>query len=394
MAIALIGADIVTPATLLRGGTVLMDRGRIKAVGDAVALPPRARKIDLAGRTLVPGYIDVHLHGAVGDDAMDDDPGALPRMSAALAMFGVTGFLATTVAAPLDLLDRRLRAVTQILDGTWAGAAVLGIRSEGPFFAADHAGAQPPASLLAPDLETCRRLIAVADGAIRIMDLAPELPGAHDLIRFLVSEAVAVSAAHSHATYDEFEAAVDAGLTHCAHLFNAMPPFHHREPGLVGGALTDPRVTVELICDFIHLHPAAVELTRRAKGPDKIILISDAMRAAGLSDGLYDLGGQRVEVTDRRAYLVDRKHQSGEPVLAGSTLTLDLAVRNVVTRLGWPLTEAVAMATANPARLLGLEGRKGCIAPGADADLAILNPDLSVWATLVGGNFVYRAEEE
>ena len=220
------------------------------------------------------------------------------------------------------------------------------------------------------------------------------VPDSPDRPTPLVGEGVVVALGHTTASYEQMVAAAEAGASLVTHLFNAMAPFHHRNPGIIGGGLIDERVSAELICDFIHVHPAAVELTRRAKGADKVILITDASRAAGLADGLYDLGGQRIEVTDRRAYLVDRKHDSGEPVLAGSVLTLDAAVRNVVTRLDWPLAEAVGMATANPARVLGLEGRKGCIKPGADADLAILNADLSVWATMVGGVFVYRAEDE
>jgi N-acetylglucosamine-6-phosphate deacetylase len=281
-------------------------------------------------------------------------------------------------AAPerLEAAVRTLGAAPAV-DG---GAAILGIHLEGPYLCDAHRGAQDPRHLRAPDLGELDRLLDA--GPVRLVTLAPELPGALAAIERLVDAGVVAAVGHTGATYDQAAAAFDAGATHAAHLFNGMRAFHHREPGVIGAALDRPDVVCELICDGLHAHPAAMRLAHRVKGAGGAVLITDAMQATGLGDGRYRIGDLPVVVRDGRAELAD----SG--TLAGSTLTMGAAVRNAVRLMGISLPDAIRMAAATPARVLGLEHRKGMLAPGRDADLVVLEDDLAVRATMVGGRWV------
>jgi N-acetylglucosamine-6-phosphate deacetylase len=365
-------------------GWLLVEGERIAALGagDPPAAPG-ARRVDLAGRVLAPGLIDLHAHGALGYDTMDATPTALREMARFYARHGVTGYLAATVTAPLDEILVALENVARVMAEGTGGARLLGAHVEGPYLDRARLGAQDPRHVRPPAPEEYAALLR--EGVTRLLTLAPEAPGAAGLIAEAHRRGIVVSAGHTRATYEEMEAAVEWGLRHVTHLFNGMEPLHHRSPGVVGAALTLPALTCELIADGVHVHPAALALAVRARGVAGIVLVTDAMRGAGMPDGRYALGGLDVIVEGGEARL-----PAGN--LAGSTLTLERAVANIIAATGLALHEALPMATANPARVLGLAGRAGALAPGHDADLAVLGEGLRVDLTVVGGEVVYRAE--
>jgi N-acetylglucosamine-6-phosphate deacetylase len=339
--------------------------------------------VELGERWLVPGYIDTHVHGGGGAQFNTCDPEEVDAAVRFHSGHGTTALLATTVSAALDDLVAALGVIAGCArERSVARAQVLGVHLEGPFLSAARAGAMDASSFLPPDLRTLERLLGVARGGVRMMTLAPELPGALDLVRALVRAGAIASIGHSDAGYEEARAAVRAGASAGTHLFNAMPPFHHREPGLVGAALDLPEVSCELICDGVHVDPAALRLAYRAKGAVGVRLVTDAMAGAGMAGGRYPLGAAVVEVRGGRALLGQGR------VLAGSTLTMDVAVRNAVRFLGVPVQEAVEMASTNPARLLGVSNRKGAISVGMDADLVVLDENLLAGATMIGGRWI------
>jgi N-acetylglucosamine-6-phosphate deacetylase len=360
--IRLRGERIVTPSGTVPGEVVVAD-GRIVEVHPAPRGDPG---------WLVPGYVDLHVHGGGGAQCNTADPDEIAAVARFHATHGTTALLATTVAAPIDELEAALRAI--------AATGVLGAHLEGPFISRRRPGAMDPETFVDPDPRVLERLLAF--GGVRLMTLAPELPGALELIGLLVQAGVVASLGHSDATYVEAGAAVGAGARAATHLFNAMRPLHHREPGVAGAALDLPELSCELICDGVHADPAALRLAYRAKGLAGIRLATDATEAAGMPDGEYRLGRAAVMV---RAGIA---RTAGGAALAGSTLTMDAAVRNAVRFLGLTVEEAVALASTNPARLLGLGDRKGAIAPGMDADLVVLDDALNVRATMIGGAWV------
>jgi N-acetylglucosamine-6-phosphate deacetylase len=331
---------------------------------------------------LLPGLMDLHIHGIHGKDVMDASEEALQEMSHALAAQGVTGFLATTMTARAAQLE----AVLKICPAAMLhreGAAILGVHLEGPFIAASKIGAQCREGLCEPNVSLMRRWQKLAQGAIKIVTLAPELPGALSLIQALHDMNVIASVGHTDATYDQTCAAITAGCTQATHLFNAMRGLHQREPGALGALLLSDRVTAELIVDGVHLHPAMVELALRVKGKDKLLLVTDAMRATCLGNGHYDLGGQQVEVQAGKATL-------GDGTLAGSTLRMPEALLNMVHFSQCSFAEAIGMASMNPARVLKLETRKGSINVGKDADLVVMNPAAQVVLTMREGREIFR----
>jgi N-acetylglucosamine-6-phosphate deacetylase len=371
-------ARIVTPAGTIAGDVSIRD-GRIETVGVASA---DADATELGRRWVVPGLIDLHVHGGGGAQCNTADPDEIARVARFHARHGTTGLLATTVAASPDELAVALGAIRRAIeDGEVAG--VLGAHMEGPFLSPRRSGAMDPSTFLEPETDTVERLLAAGGGAVRLMTLAPELPGALELVRTLVDAGVVASIGHSDATYDQTRAAVSAGARAATHVFNGMRPFHHREPGVVGAVLDLPQVSCEIICDGIHVAPAALRLVHRAKGPAGLRLVTDAMEAAGMPDGEYRLGAARVRVADGRATLA-----AGDSI-AGSTLTMDRAMRNAVRFLRITVEDAVALASTNPARLLGLDDRKGAIAPGMDADLTVLDDDLRACGTIVAGAWAH-----
>ncbi len=374
---------ILTPAGTITGEVAIED-GRIVDVRSGRA--PAGRGIDaaileLGDRWLAPGYVDLHVHGGGGAQCNTFDPAEIMAVSRFHAAHGTTALLATTVAAPVAELEAALRAI-----GSCArrreGAAVLGAHLEGPFLSTRRPGAMDPNAFLAPDRRLLERLLATGDGCVRLVTLAPELPGALELIGSLAGAGVVASIGHTDATYGQTLAAVREGARAATHVFNAMRPLDHREPGVLGAVLDLADVSCELICDGIHVEPAALRIAYRAKGLSGVTLGTDAMQAAGMPDGEYRLGAAAVTVTDGRAVI------AGDGAIAGSTLTMDAAVRNAVRFLGVTVAEASALASGNPARMLGLADRKGAVAAGFDADLVVLDDDLHVRGTLVAGDWV------
>lgn len=384
-ALTLRGGRVVTPGGVVDGDVVVQD-GRIAAVG--LAPPATGDVVELGGRWLLPGFIDVHVHGGGGAQCNTGDPAEVRRVAAFHAKHGTTSLLATTVAAPVDDLRRALGAIEDARASQAAGEAeILGAHLEGPFLNPAWPGAMEGDAFVAPDVDVLMRLLA--SGRVRSMSLAPEVPGALAVIERADAQGVLVSLGHTDATYRQAHAAVEAGARAVTHAFNAMRPLHHREPGMVGAALDLDELTCEVICDGIHVDPVVVRLLVERKGPKGTMLVTDAIEATGLADGEYRLGERRVVVRDGRATL------PGHDTIAGSTLTMDRALRNVIAFTGVSVADAATMAATTPARTLGLGDRKGAIAPGLDADLVILEPDdLELAGVLVRGAWRRRVAED
>lgn len=372
---------IVTPAGTV-AGEVVIDAGRIRGIG---AIGAEGGVIDVGSRWVAPGCMDLHVHGGGGAQCNTTDPDEIAEVARFHAAHGTTALLATTVAAGPDELCAALETIAGLTGpaGRRDGAEVLGAHLEGPFLSRAMPGAMDPATFSAPDPTVVERLLKAGSSALRMMTLAPELPGAMELIAELVERDVVVSVGHSDASYEQVRTAAAAGVRSATHVFNAMRPLHHREPGVLGAVLDLPQISCELICDGIHVSAPAMRIAYRVKGAGGIRLVTDAIQAAGMPAGEYRLGSARVRVADGRATLVE-----GDS-LAGSTLTMDQALRGTVRMLGLTVEDAIVLASANPARLLGLQDRKGSIAPGLDADLIILDDDLTCCATMVGGAWVH-----
>ncbi len=398
MMLFITNATIYTPTQRIERGAVLLDGGRIAAVGPAehVPTPPDAQVIDADGLLLTPGFIDLQFNGGFGQD-FTADPAAILPVAAGLPRYGVTAFLPTIITAPLEKSAAGRRVVMQGRPGGEdshvrpggetpplpRGATPLGLHIEGPFLNPAKKGAHNPSYLQLPSLE------AVADwspqSGVRLATLAPELPAALEVIEALSSRGVLVSAGHSMATYEQAVAGFDAGIRYGTHLFNAMPSLLHRDPGLPGALLTDERVTVGLIADGIHTHPAMVKLVWQALGPRRLNLVTDAMAALGMPPGKHLLGDYEVDVDATTCRLADG-------TLAGSILAMDEALRNLVALAGCALEDALQTITTTPARAIGLAHERGQIAPGFVADLVLLSPDLHVRGTVVDGELLYTAE--
>ena len=376
-------ASVCTPDTVIERGAVLIDEGRIVAAGPAtdVPCPSGADEIDATGLSLAPGFIDLQVNGAFGDD-FTDDPAVIWRVAAKLPRYGVTSFLPTIITSPMEKIAAGQRVVTDGGPGGFRGARPLGLHAEGPFLNPQRKGAHNPAYLRLPDVS------AVDDWSretgVRLVTLAPELPGALDVIAALSSRGVLVSAGHSMATYDQALAGFNAGARYGTHLFNAMPTLGHRDPGLPGALLTDDRTTVGFIADGVHTHPSVITLVWRALGAARLNLVTDAMAALGMPAGPYRLGDYDVTVDATSAKLADG-------TLAGSILSLDQAVRNLIDMTGCTLTEALPTVTTTPARAIGVDGERGRIKPGYVADMVLLSRDRRVRTTICEGEVVYRA---
>ncbi len=376
----LAGCRVVTPGGVLDPGWVEVHEGRIAAVG--VGMPAgrngRAEKAvtDLDGAWLLPGFVDLHVHGGGGHD-VTASPGDMAAAVAFHRAHGTTRTLVSLVTAPLDMLAEQLSWVADLVEhAPRPDGHVVGAHLEGPFLSHARCGAQPPQHLLDPDRAAFAGLVRAARGTIRCITVAPELPGALDVIADAVDAGVVVAIGHTDATYDQTAAAFAAGATLTTHLFNCMRPLHHREPGPVGAAL-DAAVACELINDGVHVHPSIIRMV--ARDPRRLVLVTDAIDAAGAGDGAYVLGGRAVRVHDGQARL------AGSGVLAGSTLTMDEALRRAVVDAGLPIEVAAVAAATNPARVLGLSGRCGAIAVGLDADLVVLDVDLCLVRVMARG---------
>ena len=348
-------------------------RDTAHAAGEEIILP--------SGALVLPGFLDPHIHGAGGCDAMDGTKGSLDTIGATLAAEGTTGFLATTMTQSEEAILRALTAVREYRGGE--GARLLGVHLEGPFLSPAYAGAQPAEYLVPPDTALFDRYQAASGGKIRIVTVAPELAAARGFIRHLSDTGVVPSLGHSAATAEDVLGAISCGARSVTHTFNAQSPFKHREIGLAGSALLRDELNCEIIADGIHVTFDAIRLLVKNKPADKITLITDAMRAKGCPDGESELGGQKVYVRDGQARLADG-------TLAGSVLKMNLAVRNMVKEVGVPLPTAVDFATKNTAALLGISDMYGSIAPGKRADFTVLDEDFRVLLTVVGGRQVFR----
>jgi len=401
--LAFTAGTILTPRDAIDNGCLLVERGIIYSVSAAASIaqdipfPASVLVADFGRDVIAPGYLDLHIHGAGGFDVMDDDPDALPTIERFLVRHGVTSYLPTTVTAPLDTTLQALERIAIAIEAheterttmhdaiatslsarhIFAGRAQpLGIHLEGPFISHARRGVHPLQDLLPPSLATFERLWQAARGRIRMMTIAPELDGAMDVIAAAAARGVCVSLGHSDADLATTERAISAGARHATHTFNAMRPLAHRDPGIAGSVLTNDSVTADLIADGIHLDSAIVKLFAHAKGPEKTVLITDAVSATGKPDGRYHLGLMEVEVKGGRC------ESAGK--LAGSVLTMDAAVRNLAKFAEWKLAEAVAAGSRNPAQVLG-SNNKGVLAPGADADFLVLDSEGRVMRTFIGG---------
>lgn len=371
------GAAVVTPVGVLPDGWVSVEGSTIVAVGSG-APPPGAVTADLDGAWLLPGYVDIHVHGGGGHDYAAS-PDALAAGIAFHRGHGTTSTLVSLVTAPVDALCEQLSWITQLARrGAGPAGRVIGAHLEGPFLAPDRCGAQNPDHLLAPDPAVTARLLRAGQGYVRTVTVAPELPGGQRLVEQFAGAGVTVAIGHTDATYAETVSAFARGASLLTHSFNAMRQPHHREPGPVLAAL-DSGVPCEVINDGVHVHPAVVRLLSRGS---TMVLITDAIDAAGHGDGEYMLGGRRVRVVDGQARLADGG------ALAGSTLTMDEAVRRAVVEVGLPIVEVSAAASGNPARVVGLADRCGAIAAGLDADLVLLDDDLRMLRVMVQGRWL------
>ncbi|MGK5533215.1 N-acetylglucosamine-6-phosphate deacetylase, partial [Streptomyces sp. URMC 129] len=350
---------------VVEGGRIVADDGRVDA----------ASVVDLTGHWLVPGFVDLHVHGGGGASFSAGTAEEALRVIAAHRAHGTTTMVASTVTGALDDLAAQAGALSELVEQ----GDLAGLHFEGPFLAAGRRGAHEPALLRDPDRAAVGTLLGAARGTARMLTLAPELPGGIDAVRLLRDHGVIAAVGHTDATYETTRQAVDAGATVATHLFNAMPPLGHRAPGPVAALLEDERVTVELINDGTHLHPSALGLAFRAAGPDRVAFVTDAMAAAGMGDGTYPLGPLRVEVSGGVARLAEGG------AIAGSTLTLDRALRRAVTVDGLPVTDAVRALSTTPARLLGLADRVGSVEVGRNADLVVLDADFEVAGVMRGG---------
>lgn len=328
------------------------------------------------GQYVLPGFVDIHIHGCMGADCMRGAQD-VRTMSRALAATGTAAFVPTTMSATIQETNRALQGIRQVMDAPETeGAAVLGAHMEAPFLNPARKGAQRGDCLLVPDMEAYRAMTGQTD-CVRMMTIAPELPGAVDLIQQLTAEGVTVCGGHTSASAEEIHRAADAGLTQITHLFNAQTPLHHREPGVPGAGLADDRLAVQIIADGIHLHPDILRITGLCKGSRGTVLITDAMEAAGLPDGVYDLGGQTVWVREGAARLADG-------TLAGSTLTMDRAVRNMINMAGIAPETVIPMATSTPADSIGT-AHFGRIQPGKAGFLNLMTPDWQLTAVVRNG---------
>lgn len=376
------GATLYTPEKILENAAVLVNQGRIVAVDTASALPcpAGAEALEATGLLLVPGFIELQCNGGFGDD-FTADPTAIWRVAEQLPRYGVTAFLPTIITSPPEKVALAQEVVTGPRPAGFRGAEPLGLHVEGPFLDPQKKGAHNPAYLRPPSLEAAAGWSP--ETGVRLVSLAPELPGALEVIRALAGRGVLVGAAHSIATYDEAVAGFDAGIRYGTHLFNAMPALGHRHPGLPGALLAEDRVTVGMIVDGIHVHPAVVKLVWRMLGPGRLNLVTDAMAALDMAPGVYRLGDFEVTVDETSARLADG-------TLAGSILSLDQALRNLIAFTGCTLRDALATVTTTPAKALDLAGERGSIAPGYVADLVLLSSDLRVQATVVQGDVIYQ----
>jgi N-acetylglucosamine-6-phosphate deacetylase len=383
----------VLTAEKLWNGTSLLDHpvlviedGRIASIASRETgdLPAEAHNLDYPGATLAPSFFDVHIHGAAGHDVMEATPESLAAIGKFLASRGTGSYLATTVTAPIDTTLRSLAGLAKLMKNPARQpepqAQPIGIHLEGPFLSHAKRGVHPPSQLMAPSIDLFDRFFEAAEGHVRLMTLAPELPGAAELAAHATARGVRISVGHSNANAAETRTAIAAGAVSATHTFNAMRALDHREPGIMGTVLTTDSLFAELICDGIHTAPELVKLWWRCKGPERAILVTDAMSAAGMPDGEYHLGGLAVQVANGRA--------TANGVLAGSVLTLDLALTNFLAFTGAPLEQGLRLLTANPAAMTGMGNSAGSLAVGQPASLVAVEAAGKLVASIQNGQLI------
>lgn len=390
--ICLLNAEIYTGESIIESGYVLIEDEKITQVGmmeDYQEQSGFERVIDLnhAAR-VVPGFIDLHIHGAHGADVMDASLEALQIMTSKLPLEGTTSFLATTMTSSKEQISEALvNAAAYLKEKNQTGAEILGIHLEGPFLNPKRAGAQAPGNIIEPSIDLFDRWHEESGGSIKLVTLAPEREGGYALAGHLKSLSIVPSIGHSDAVYQEVETAIASGVHHATHLFNGMRGIHHRDAGTAGAVLMKDEVITEMIVDGIHIAPEMVKFAYRMKGSERAILITDAMRAKGLGPGTYDLGGQEVTVDGERATLADG-------TLAGSILTFRDAVVNMMSFTGCSLQDAVTMSSVNPAKQIGVYDRKGSLEKGKDADIAVLDDQLNVMMTICRGTISFTGSAD
>ncbi len=379
---AVVNVNLVLPDKVITDGIIVFDKIIKKIlIKDSLSKKGDIDIIDGKGGFVTPGFIDIHIHGAGGYDTMEATPQALNNISQTLIKTGVTHFLPTTMTMEVEIIKAALNNIMYCLNQEIDGAQILGANVEGPFINPQYKGAQAEANIIKPDL----KLFANFFDYIKIITIAPEQEGSEEFVKKLSKGGIVVSVGHSGATYEEVNRAYSWGLRHATHLFNAMTGLHHRKPGIVGAVMCSD-MSCELIADNIHLNPAILKLVTKVKDIDKIILITDSMEAGGLGEGEYTLGGQKVIVKDNAARL-----ENG--ALAGSILTLNKAVKNMLKASNLPLEKVVQMVTLNPARLLNIEHKMGSLKAGMQANISLFDKNFNVKKVFIKGKEKYSTTE-
>ncbi|MGM0829597.1 MAG: N-acetylglucosamine-6-phosphate deacetylase [Bacillota bacterium] len=388
----ILDGNIYAEDTVYEKGFIKIENGKITEMGDRSQLTDSEeyKVISLPhGYSVVPGMIDIHIHGVNGADTMDATREALDTMTGTLPKEGTTSFLATTMTEASGAIEKALKATADYMSNHQRGgqAEILGLHLEGPFINPDKAGAQPLNRIQKPNVEVFKNWHALSGENIKLVTLAPELDDEYELIRYLKENGIVASVGHSSATYDQVGKAIDAGLSHVTHLFNQMSGLHHREPGIVGASFLRKELMVELISDGIHVRPEVVQLAFDQITDERLILITDSMRAKCLKNGQYDLGGQMVTVKDGKALL-------DEDTLAGSVLKMRDAFTNIQEFTTGEMRSAIKMTAENPAKQLNVFDRKGSLAPRKDADIVILDENKDVYTTICKGKIAYIREDD
>ena len=384
MKLALTGGNIITPFRIIKNGTLFIEKGKVSELGRSLdkSILENCEIIDVKGKIICPGFADLLVHGGAGFGFADNSIESIEKISSYFLQYGSTTMLASLFAKPEELLLNDLKRVADYIE-RHPNSNIRGIHMEGPFLNKKFKGAMNENYLWTPSIESWNKIWKASRSYIKIMTIAPELEGSVEVMQAAAKEGVVLSIGHSMASYDEVENAIDNGAAHVTHIFNAMQYFHHRTPGVILGSLLHNELKIELIADTLHVHPAVMQLLLKLKGASGIILVSDSIRAGGMHEGEYEFADQKIFMKEKKAYLEDG-------TLAGSTLTLNSAVKNMVEAAGAKITEAVRMASLNGIKVLDLDHKKGILAVGKDADIVVLNNDYEVELTLLNGIVVYQ----